>query len=189
MAIRAGILPRSLLWKELQRKPVHSLAEFNRRALQVVGLEEAERALDNPDTAATSTAKKNDSGSGQKGQDNSKRKNGSSHGDGGKKKKEDQYVPLYHVHTELNQSREHIFMNNERAVPFRRADTMRGPKSKRDPNKYCRYHRDRRHKTEEYRQLKDEIEGLISRGYLRQYVRNQGGQPQNNGRQVPPPQA
>ena len=47
MAIRAGILPRSLLWKELQKKPVLSLAEFNRRALQVVGLEEAERALDN----------------------------------------------------------------------------------------------------------------------------------------------
>ena len=140
MAIRAGILPRSLLWKELQRKPVHSLAEFNRRALQAVGLEEAERALDNPDTAAASTSKKNDSGSGQKGQDNSKRKNDSSQGDGGKKKKEDQYVPLYHVHTELNQSREHIFMNNERAIPFRRADTMRGPKSKRDPNKYCRYH-------------------------------------------------
>ena len=77
-------------------------------------------------------------------------------------------------------------MNNERTVPFRRADTMRGPKSKRDPNKYCRYHRDQGHTTEECRQLKDEIEGLISRGYLRQYVRNQGGQPQNNGRQVPP---
>ena len=102
MAIRAGILLRSLLWKELQKKPVHSLAEFNRRALQVVGLEEAERALDNPDTAAASTSKKNDSSSRQKGQDNSKRKNDSSHGDGGKKKKEDQYVPLYHVHTELN---------------------------------------------------------------------------------------
>ena len=61
-------------------------------------------------------------------------------------------------------------MNNERAVPFRRADTMRGPKSKRDPNKYCRYHQDRGHTTDECRQLKDEIEGLISRGYLRQYV-------------------
>ena len=73
MAIRAGILLRSLHWKELQKKPVHSLAEFNRQALQAVGLEEAERALDNPDTTTASTSKKNDSGSGQKGQDNSKR--------------------------------------------------------------------------------------------------------------------
>ena len=34
-------------------------------------------------------------------------------------------------------------------------------------------------------------EGLISRGFLGQYVRNQRGQPQNNnnGRQAPPPQA
>ena len=30
MAIRAGILPRSILWKELQMKPVDTLAEFNR---------------------------------------------------------------------------------------------------------------------------------------------------------------
>ena len=62
MAIRAGILPRSLLWKELQKKPVHNLAEFNRRALQAVGLEEAKRALDNPDTTIASASKKNDSG-------------------------------------------------------------------------------------------------------------------------------
>ena len=95
MAVRAGILPRSILWKELHMKPVDTLAEFNRRALQAVGLEEAERALDNPDTTTASTSKKNDSGSGQKGQDNSKRKNDSSHGDRGKKKKEEQYVPLY----------------------------------------------------------------------------------------------
>ena len=107
------------------------------RALQAVGLEEAERALDNPDITTALASKKNDSGSGQKGQENSKRKNDSSQGDGGKKKKEyNQYVPLYHVHTELNQSRKHIFMNNERTMPFRRADTMKGPKSKRDPNKY-----------------------------------------------------
>ena len=32
MAVRAGILPRSILWKELQMKPVDTLAEFNRRA-------------------------------------------------------------------------------------------------------------------------------------------------------------
>ena len=98
-------------------KPVDTLAEIYRRALQAVGLEEAERVLDNPDTATASASKKSDSGSGQKGQDNSKRKNDNSHGHGGKNKKEDQYIPLYHVHTELNQSREHIFMNNERTVP------------------------------------------------------------------------
>ena len=58
--------------------------------------------------------------------------------------------------------------------------------------KYCRYHRDHGHITEECRQLKDEIEGLISRGYLRQYVKNRVDQyPKNNdnGRQAQAPNA
>ncbi|GAV71952.1 LOW QUALITY PROTEIN: hypothetical protein CFOL_v3_15441, partial [Cephalotus follicularis] len=36
--------------------------------------------------------------------------------------------------------------------------------------KYCRYHRDHGHDTEECRQLKNHIEDLIQMGYLRKYV-------------------
>ena len=171
---------------------MYDLAEFNRRAQRAVSLEEAKLMLSNPDAASASASKKPDSGSVQKSQEGSKRKNDNSQGDGGKKKKGDnQYVPLYQVHTELNQSREQIFLANEKTVPLRRVDTMRGPKSKRDPNKYCRYHRDRGHTTDECRQLKDEIEGLISRGFLRQYVGNRADQNRNNNnnRQAQLPQA
>ncbi|KAL0408268.1 UNVERIFIED_CONTAM: hypothetical protein Sradi_1761200 [Sesamum radiatum] len=50
-------------------------------------------------------------------------------------------------------------------------------------DKYCRFHRDRGHTTEECHHLKNEIEKLIQRGYLRQYV-NQG---QSSQRQAPTP--
>ncbi|GAV83175.1 hypothetical protein CFOL_v3_26625, partial [Cephalotus follicularis] len=36
--------------------------------------------------------------------------------------------------------------------------------------KYCRYHRDEGHDTEECRQLKNQIEDLIRKGYMRKYV-------------------
>ncbi|GAV75199.1 hypothetical protein CFOL_v3_18678, partial [Cephalotus follicularis] len=36
--------------------------------------------------------------------------------------------------------------------------------------KYCRYHRDHGQDTEEYRQLKNQIEDLIRKGHLRRYV-------------------
>ena len=58
---------------------------------------------------------------------------------------------------------------------------MKGNRAKWDMMKYCCYHKDHRNITEEYRQLKDEIEGLISRWYLRQYVKNRVDQyPWNN---------
>lgn len=148
--------------------------------------------LSNPDAAAASTSKKPDLSLGKKSQEGSKRKNDNSQGDGGKKIKGDtQYVPLYQVHTELNQSQEQIFLADEKIAPFRRADTMRGQNTKRDPDKYCRYHRDRGHTTDECKQLKDEIEGLISIGYMRQYVGNQADHPRNNnnGRKAQHPQA
>ncbi|KAL5583362.1 hypothetical protein UlMin_015804 [Ulmus minor] len=46
-----------------------------------------------------------------------------------------------------------------------------------DNTKYCRYHRDIGHVTEECRVLKDEIKRLIQRGQLRNYVRGNNQQP------------
>ncbi|KAL0313588.1 UNVERIFIED_CONTAM: hypothetical protein Sradi_5758100 [Sesamum radiatum] len=39
-------------------------------------------------------------------------------------------------------------------------------------DKYCRFHKDRGHSTEDCCHLKNEIEKLIQRGYLREYVEN-----------------
>ncbi|GFS33977.1 hypothetical protein Acr_00g0031560 [Actinidia rufa] len=41
---------------------------------------------------------------------------------------------------------------------------------KRNRNKYCEFHRDHGHNTEDYFQLKEQIADLIKRGYLRKYI-------------------
>ncbi|GAV89594.1 LOW QUALITY PROTEIN: hypothetical protein CFOL_v3_33008, partial [Cephalotus follicularis] len=47
---------------------------------------------------------------------------------------------------------------------------LRSTPEKRDSDKYCRYHRDHEHDTEEYKHLKNQIEDLIRKGYLHKYV-------------------
>ncbi|MQL69050.1 hypothetical protein Taro_001379 [Colocasia esculenta] len=54
---------------------------------------------------------------------------------------------------------------------------MRSDPRRRDQNKYCRFHRDHGHDTSECCQLKDEIEDLIKRGYLGQFVRRNEDRP------------
>ncbi|GAV58707.1 hypothetical protein CFOL_v3_02240, partial [Cephalotus follicularis] len=49
-------------------------------------------------------------------------------------------------------------------------ENLRSPAERRDVEKYCRYHRDHGHDTEECRQLKNQIEDLIRRGHLCKYV-------------------
>ncbi|GAV78449.1 hypothetical protein CFOL_v3_21917, partial [Cephalotus follicularis] len=49
-------------------------------------------------------------------------------------------------------------------------ENLRSPTERRDVEKYCRYHRDHGHDTEECRQLKNQIEDLIRKGHLRKYV-------------------
>uniref|UniRef100_A0A803Q709 Reverse transcriptase domain-containing protein n=1 Tax=Cannabis sativa TaxID=3483 RepID=A0A803Q709_CANSA len=58
-------------------------------------------------------------------------------------------------HQGKERAREHIFMGNEHQVPF-----------KRDPNKFCKFHKDIRYTTEECTHLRMEFEDLIQRGGL-----------------------
>ena len=63
---------------------------------------------------------------------------------------------------------------------------MHGVRSKMNQNKYCRYHKDVGHTTEECITLKDEIEKLICHGYLQDYINGRSTRPQNNAPEAEP---
>ncbi|GAV78123.1 hypothetical protein CFOL_v3_21591, partial [Cephalotus follicularis] len=70
-------------------------------------------------------------------------------------------------------------------------EKLRSPAERRDVEKYCRYHRDHGHDTEECRQLKNQIEDLIRRGHLHKYVDRDRDAPQGRSeqrREEAPPQ-
>ncbi|KAL5564660.1 hypothetical protein UlMin_027824 [Ulmus minor] len=81
-----------------------------------------------------------------------------------------EYIPLTEtVATVFNQAEHHGIFNYPPGI--------RTPANKRDNTKYYRFHHDTGHTTEECRVLKDEVERLIQRGQLREYVRVTNQQP------------
>lgn len=62
-------------------------------------------------------------------------------------------------------------------MQIRDLDFLRNPKeirttpNRRDKSKYCRYHGDHGRNTNDYFDLKDEIESLIQRGYLKDFIK------------------
>lgn len=55
---------------------------------------------------------------------------------------------------------------------FSPPEMIRRTSNKMDKNRYCRFHRDHGHNTSQYFDLKEQIEDLIRRGHLKNYVRN-----------------
>ena len=64
---------------------------------------------------------------------------------------------------------------------------MKSDPTTRDNSKYCEFHRDYGHRTDDYIQLKREIEYLIRRRYLRRFISPEN-QPQNQAQTQAPPQ-
>ncbi|XP_011078636.1 uncharacterized protein LOC105162327 [Sesamum indicum] len=97
-----------------------------------------------------------------------------SRGGGSKQKpdkpREPKYQPEYHNYTPLAMSREKALMMVENADVLKWPRHTRYTPSKKFSNKYCRFHRERGHNTEECFQLKDEIERLVRQGYFRDRV-------------------
>ena len=72
-------------------------------------------------------------------------------------------------------------MEIEKDRDIRWPKPLKADPAKLDKSKYCRFHKDVGHDTDECRQLKDEIEFLIRKGRLNKYTGDAGDR-NNNGR-------
>ncbi|KAL2241095.1 UNVERIFIED_CONTAM: hypothetical protein Sindi_0750700 [Sesamum indicum] len=86
------------------------------------------------------------------------------------KKREPKYIPKFHNYTPLGMSREKALMMVENADVLKWPRHTKYTPSKKFSDKYCRFHREKGHNTEECFQLKDEIERLVRQGYFRDRV-------------------
>ncbi|KAL5543710.1 hypothetical protein UlMin_007494 [Ulmus minor] len=86
-------------------------------------------------------------------------------------------VPRFREYTPTTVPVATIYTENEHLGIFTIPPNIKTPENRRDNTKYCRYHRDIGHITEECRVLKDEVERLIQMGQLRNYVGGNDQQP------------
>ncbi|XP_023893515.1 uncharacterized protein LOC112005492 [Quercus suber] len=73
-------------------------------------------------------------------------------------------------YTPLNVPLEQVLMQIKDDPSLKRPKKMKGDPNKRNRNKYCRFHRDHRHDTDECFDLKQHIENLIRQGKLRNFL-------------------
>ncbi|KAL5546086.1 hypothetical protein UlMin_005773 [Ulmus minor] len=97
-------------------------------------------------------------------------------------------IPRFREYTPLTETVATVFNQAEHRGIFNYLPGIRTPANKRDNTKYCRFHRDTGHTTEECRVLKDEVERLIQRGQLREFVRGANQQPPQPAQPVARPQ-
>ncbi|XP_074330471.1 uncharacterized protein LOC141667730 [Apium graveolens] len=92
--------------------------------------------------------------------------------------------PRFAEYARLNAPRSQILMEIEKDKDFKWPKPLKGDPEKRDKSRYCRFHKDVGHDTDDYRQLKDEIEYLIQRGKFGRFMKGEevGGQKRDNDR-------
>ncbi|RZS02565.1 hypothetical protein BHM03_00032631, partial [Ensete ventricosum] len=77
----------------------------------------------------------------------------------------------------LNSTRTEIFFQIREKGLLKAPSPMKSHPKRHDKRRYCRFHREYGHDTEECRDLQYQIEDLIRRGHLRRYVREQPSLP------------
>ncbi|KAL0403667.1 UNVERIFIED_CONTAM: hypothetical protein Sradi_2007500 [Sesamum radiatum] len=97
------------------------------------------------------------------------------------KGRESPYRPRFHKYTPLTTTRTKALMMVEKTNLLQWPPHTRFTPAKRFSSKYCRFHREKGHDTEDCYQLKDEIERLVRQGYFREYILEQGDRVGDHG--------
>ncbi|XP_060974568.1 uncharacterized protein LOC133039675 [Cannabis sativa] len=183
-----SVLPRTDFWKDLQGRRPESLVKFFAMAEPHKRIEnslsELEKGKDKRKSLVSRSQSRSPRGKNSKGRSPRRR---SPHRQRSPKlaksppKKESlpkrKGGPRFMNYTELAVPRDHIYAIEEKNGVFKKSPPTRGNRDKRDPKKFCKYHKDIGHTTLECWVLQDEIEELIRREKFNKYKRNEEGHP------------
>ncbi|PON68030.1 hypothetical protein PanWU01x14_098340, partial [Parasponia andersonii] len=89
----------------------------------------------------------------------------------------------FNNYTELNAPIDHIYMVTNLQEWYRQPEPMKRDRVRRKPNKFCRYHNDIGHDTNNCFTLKDEIERFIKERRLQQYSKQNNERREENQQQ------
>ncbi|XP_060965551.1 uncharacterized protein LOC133034477 [Cannabis sativa] len=183
-----GVLPRTDFWKELQARRPESLVEFfamtephKRIENSLVELEKGKDKRKSPVPRSRSRSPRGKNSRGRSPRRRSPRRQRSPKLAKSPPKKESSPKrkggPRFVNYTELAVPRDHIYAIKEKNGVFKKPPPIRGNRDKRDPKKFCKYHKDIGHTTLECWVLQYEIEELIRRGKFSKYKRNKESHP------------
>ncbi|KAM6583079.1 hypothetical protein CsatB_010081 [Cannabis sativa] len=183
-----GVLPRTDFWKELQARRPESLVEFfamaephKRIENSLAELEKGKNKRRSPIPRSRSRSPRGKNSRGRSPRRRSPRKPRSPKLAKSPPKKESSPKrkggPRFVNYTELAVPRDHIYAVEERNGVFKKPPPIRGNRDRRDPKKFCKYHKDIGHTTLECWVLQDEIEELIRRGKFDKYRKNEESHP------------
>ena len=161
MTFKAGLKSRDFV-ASLAKNPPKTMAKALLKAQKYMNAVEALAAIDGADKT-----KKKDREEDLRGQ---KRDRADQRNDEGNKRREEKnprpgrftslVMPVDQILTEIR---------DEPSLKWPRP--LQSPPNVRDKRKYCRFHKDYGHYTEDCRDLKEQIEELIRKGKLQQYVK------------------
>ncbi|XP_059639659.1 uncharacterized protein LOC132282045 [Cornus florida] len=80
----------------------------------------------------------------------------------------------YNNYTPLNTSVEQVFLQIQDDASLKWPPKLKADPTKRSRDKYCRFHRDHGHNTEDCFDLKNQIENLVRKGHLRKFTTRNG---------------